>query len=491
MATGDKKTVVMQADRAIPNGVATLDESGVLDSLQWPDIDNFGAADRVLSNLTDPALALSNIGAASNPNLLDNWYFADPIDQRGGYVVPPDTPYYSDTALTTQVGTVTAYTKATNINGVYGTVTVSSTTYYVDWTAAVRGYVGTGYGIDRWFAAGDATGGVKPEDDGVTIYGESQYVDWRQKIESYTELCGKNVCLSALTADGTLWVQTGKIPDELSSTVTSIFSKYDDEGSGIWLRGGANEMFVQLRAGAGKSVTFIATKLELGSVQTLAHQDADGNWVLNDPPPDKHLELLKCCMSTADSSDTYANNKLTPAAINAVKKAGDTMTGNLRLQGSKSYTEAGWSTSALNMVDVNNQRHGWLGVISDGAGNVQFRVANDLGGIMLSPSNGVVQIASNGAQTILHTGNKPSGFYTGNGDATARTIETGGIGSAILIRSTNGSAFVVNGAGWSISNGQIAIVVYATANFNNGVLTLATNHAALNASGVTYYYQVL
>lgn len=36
-----------------------------------------------------------------------------------------------------------------------------------------------------------------------------------------------------------------------------------------------------------------AAKLELGSVQTLAHQE-DGNWVLNDPPPNQALELAKC-----------------------------------------------------------------------------------------------------------------------------------------------------------------------------------------------------
>ena len=40
--------------------------------------------------------------------------------------------------------------------------------------------------------------------------------------------------------------------------------------------------------------TLLAAKLELGPVQTLAHQDASGNWVLNDPPPNKALELLKC-----------------------------------------------------------------------------------------------------------------------------------------------------------------------------------------------------
>ena len=35
-------------------------------------------------------------------------------------------------------------------------------------------------------------------------------------------------------------------------------------------------------------------KLELGPVQTLAHKDENGNWILNDPPPNKALELAKC-----------------------------------------------------------------------------------------------------------------------------------------------------------------------------------------------------
>lgn len=56
-----------------------------------------------------------------------------------------------------------------------------------------------------------------------------------------------------------------------------------------------------------ENIIVMAVKLELGSIQTLAHQDADGNWILNDPPPDKGMELLKCIQSTADSSDTYAN----------------------------------------------------------------------------------------------------------------------------------------------------------------------------------------
>lgn len=44
---------------------------------------------------------------------------------------------------------------------------------------------------------------------------------------------------------------------------------------------------------AGGRIKPIAAKLELGSVQTLAHKEGD-TWVLNDPPPDLALELAKC-----------------------------------------------------------------------------------------------------------------------------------------------------------------------------------------------------
>ena len=48
-----------------------------------------------------------------------------------------------------------------------------------------------------------------------------------------------------------------------------------------------------IRPLAGSTVKAIAAKLELGTVQTLAHKEGD-TWVLNDPPPDPALELAKC-----------------------------------------------------------------------------------------------------------------------------------------------------------------------------------------------------
>ena len=65
---------------------------------------------------------------------------------------------------------------------------------------------------------------------------------------------------------------------------------------------------VQMTLPVGASITIAALKLERGSVQTIAIQDADGNWVINDAPPDKHMEMLKCIQSKATSNDTYANH---------------------------------------------------------------------------------------------------------------------------------------------------------------------------------------
>jgi len=64
-----------------------------------------------------------------------------------------------------------------------------------------------------------------------------------------------------------------------------------------WLETTVNafyRIFVGVGVNAGKNVTVAVIKLELGSVQTLASQNADGTWELNDPPPNKALELLKC-----------------------------------------------------------------------------------------------------------------------------------------------------------------------------------------------------
>lgn len=141
------------------------------------------------------AAALSN---KANRNLLDNWYFMNPVNQRG----------------------------------VSGTISEA------------------GYFIDRWKLV---SGSVTLTSTGITINGTISQV-----LEN---AAGTNVTASALTTTGIVSVSY----DNSSKTFTIT----------------------------GTGQTFVAAKLELGSQQTLAHQDEDGNWVLNEIP-DYGEELAKC-----------------------------------------------------------------------------------------------------------------------------------------------------------------------------------------------------
>ena len=96
-------------------------------------------------------------------------------------------------------------------------------------------------------------------------------------------------------------------------------------------------------------------------------------------------------------------------------------------------------------------------------------------------------------KTVLHTGNKPSGSYTGNGAAASRVIDTGGIGNVIFIRGgALGGIITTNGGiAWDASSGNTKTFSASEAKFISGVITLATDSFYLNSSSITYYYQVL
>ena len=89
--------------------------------------------------------------------------------------------------------------------------------------------------------------------------------------------------------------------------------------------------------------------------------------------------------------------------------------------------------------------------------------------------------------------NKPTGTYTGNGDATARTIDTGGIGKCVLICSTAGMviAYPTGGLSCRATDNTIYRLGNGNCNFDNNILTIASTDAVINASGITYTYQVL
>ena len=96
------------------------------------------------------------------------------------------------------------------------------------------------------------------------------------------------------------------------------------------------------------------------------------------------------------------------------------------------------------------------------------------------------------AYEVLHTGNKPSGSYTGNGSSAHREINTGGTGNICLIYSSDIVALVTptgiiyedrgSPGGYTSSYGRFS---------SNGVLGIDTASEVLNKNGTTYYYQVL
>ena len=163
-----------------------------------------------------------------NPNLLDNWYFGNPVNQRG------------QTSYSANGYTIDRWRTDHNIS--YGTLTVDKT-------------------------AGCVT--LSHADDGG-------FVDFVQYLENPpTEI----VTFSVLMLSGNLYSATG--------TLGNISLNADE----IYIRSGELNSVI-LRCKTGKTISMIAAKLELGSQQTLAHQE-NGVWVLNEIP-DYGEQLARC-----------------------------------------------------------------------------------------------------------------------------------------------------------------------------------------------------
>lgn len=169
-------------------------------------------------------------------NLLDNWYFPDPVNQRGG-----------------------------------------------------ESYTGAVYGPDRWKGGTNASA-VSVRADGLHLTGGYilQRVERPERLEgrefTYSVLVDANSAASVSSiryrANG-----TGTIVANIPRGETGLFTGRFTAPAGL-------EGVTVVLGGSGE-VLLRAIKLEAGTEQTLAHQDAQGEWVLNELP-DKGAELLKC-----------------------------------------------------------------------------------------------------------------------------------------------------------------------------------------------------
>lgn len=197
------------------------------------------------------------IEAISHRNLLDNWYFVGGGSQQG-----------------------------------YGTFPVNQREQTT--------YSGSGYCIDRWSRDLNNESAIELQAGGVKVTKSSSGSWVLQQPVNHKAISGKTVTFSALvsgaSADGfVVGISTYNGSDfvnrySASAAVgdISLLSVTMTARSDLTM---ARCVFAQ-NAAIGSSATIIAAKLEIGSTQTLAHQEG-GVWVLNEVP-DYATELAIC-----------------------------------------------------------------------------------------------------------------------------------------------------------------------------------------------------
>lgn len=159
-------------------------------------------------------------------------------------------------------------------------------------------YSAAGYTVDRWRLValeGVSTLGSVSVNEGwlaLEAGGTAQNTFFRQMLEKSLaqELNGRTVTLSVLVekASGAWYMgQYGRIG-------TRKLTVGLNKETFVW-DGSISTQAVQLYSleMAGE-VKVKAAKLELGDMQTLAHQDSNGNWLLHDPAPNPQQELANC-----------------------------------------------------------------------------------------------------------------------------------------------------------------------------------------------------
>lgn len=192
-----------------------------------------------------------------NENLLDNWYFVGGGSQQGGGQFPINQR--GDTSWST-----------------------------------------SGYHLDRWRFGG--TSGAKFDliSSGIEVTNVTAEAYMEQYMENYQILTDQTVTFSLLYSGAPGYIKIFKNTQEGTDSVgTFIFPSSSNISIGTLTvamgdLSSVTQLFFRLASwGDNSSTRFIAVKLELGTRSTLARL-VDGQWVLNDPPPNFQQELAKC-----------------------------------------------------------------------------------------------------------------------------------------------------------------------------------------------------
>lgn len=201
--------------------------------------------DTIPVSATDPtpiSEALTTSGGGINPNLLDNWFFGNPVNQRGQ-----------------------------------------------------TEYTATGYTVDRW-KFNNNNGDIVIDDTGIMFTAKHQYAEFEQQYEFPKNISGKQITMSILadsfSGEGDFYLviqnQTEYRTFHLSVGLNPFTIKFFDKSSVL-------RFFIQsqnVNETNPPKMHFLAAKLELGDTQTLAHKENE-KWVLNEIP-DFGEQLRRC-----------------------------------------------------------------------------------------------------------------------------------------------------------------------------------------------------
>ncbi len=228
--------------------------------------------DTIPVSATDPtpvSEALTASGGGVNPNLLDNWFFGRPVNQRGQ-----------------------------------------------------TEYTAVGYTVDRW-KFNNNNGSIVLDDTGIMFTGLYNYAEFDQRYEFPENLSGKectaSILVDSLSGEGyfLLVIQNQKEYRTLQlSTGLNTFT------STFWSDSTTLRFFIQsnnVNESNPPKIHILAAKLELGSTQTLAHKE-NGVWVLNEVP-DYGEQLARCQRYARAYKPLLGQNFLPLGAYRSDRKA--------------------------------------------------------------------------------------------------------------------------------------------------------------------------
>ena len=237
-------------------------------------------------------------GTFVRPNLLDNWYFGRPVDQRGGYIVPKGVNYYKVDGFVPQ-GPIPETVKVDHIDYAGSAIfNYGGVACYVPKDGGyVRGYIPAwnGYSIDRWSVESDSEIVITFVNGGIHAKNTANVArQFKQILPGDLNLSGRMITISALVGDviGTVNYVLTQVNDPYKNSAACSISKdglVSSSGSALT---GQQKIVFGLEPGA--EITVLAAKLELGPTQTLAHQE-NGVGVMNEVP-DYGEQLRRCQM---------------------------------------------------------------------------------------------------------------------------------------------------------------------------------------------------